>query len=390
MTSPNFSEYIDLTIYDVDAFQAYDDAIQYARDAVPEFQPRAGTLEEAIMQAIAYNTSLISTQINRLPDGLMEGIARLAGLERREATFALGQAIFEVFDDNGVTIPAGTVVAYETINDDIITSYPFETLGDLIIPEGFTTGSVTIQATEAGVYPALLGGQALELVSPAPGVISVETESAIFVGSDSETDVDYFNRAAQHFSSLSSSLTTKTQILNYVRANYPFVGALAVFDLTDSSGTLIWGDPPTPGYVTIVLSDVAGNALVTDQSNLVLDDVSSKTVAGLIVGAVSPATAELVCNPQIVVSQGFAASEVRAAVDAYLQKRLSTVGYDFSGKIVRNELIAEISNIPGVRYVNELILDTVSPDLSLDPVNGDLIFTYINGTPLASIEVTSV
>lgn len=391
MASPNFSEYIDLTIYDVDAFQVYNDAIVYARDAVPEFQPRTGTLEEAIMQAVSYNTALLSSQINRLPDGLMEGIARLAGLERREATFATGEATFEVFDDNGVTIPAGTVIAYEVINDDIVTAYPFETTADLVIPALSTTGTVQIQATDAGVYPAILGGQELELVSPAPGVVAVELTSAIFVGTDSETDTDYFNRAVQHFASLSDSLTTKTQILNYIRANYLSVGAVAVFDLTDPTGGLAWAGSDAPGYVTIVLSDTNGDALPTDQALAILEDVTSKTVAGLIIDTVSPAPATLVCEPTIVVYEGFVASEVRNAVDTYLESRLSTTGYDFSGRIIRNELLAEISNIPGVRYVSDLVLDSTMPsDLSVDAGTGDLLFYFKNGVPSATIEVTSV
>lgn len=390
MASPNFSEYIDLTIYDVDAFQVYNDAIEYARDAVPEFQPRTGTLEEAIMQAISYNTALLSSQINRLPDGLMEGIARLAGLERREATFALGEAVFEVFDDNGVTIPQGTVIAYETVSDDIVTTYAFETTADLVIPALETTGTVSIQATEAGVYPALLGGQELELVSPAPGVVSVELSSAIFVGTNSETDTDYFNRAVQHFASLSTSLTTKTQLLNFVKSRYPFIGAVAVFDLTDPEGSMTWDGPQEPGNVTIVLSDVVGEGLIAEQSSLVLSEIVEKTVAGLNIGIVPPTPVNLVCNPTIVVTDGFSGSEVRNAVEAYLQSRLSATGYDFSGRIIRNELIAEISNIPGVRYVSELVLDTMSPaDLLVDVVTGDLSFVFKHGVPNASIEVMS-
>lgn len=391
MTSPNFSQYVDLTIYDVDAFQAYNDAITYAKDAVPEFQPRTGTLEEAIMQAIAYNTALLSSQINRLPDGLMEGLARLAGLERLEATFATGQATFEVFDDNGVTIPVGTVIAYEVINDDIVTTYPFETTSDLVIPALSTTGTVAIRATNAGIYPALLGGQELELISPAPGVIAVELASAISVGTNTETDTDYFNRAVQHFASLSTALVTKTQLVNYIRANYPYVGALAVFDLTDDVNRA-WDDPASPGNVLIVLSDSAGLPLLTGQILEIENAISAKTVAGLSIHTIAPNATPVICDVEIVVSSGFSSSEVTNAVAAYLQNRLSSVGYDFSGIIIKNEIIAAISNISGVRYVKSLVLDNGgSPTLmDVDPVTGDLIFLFKEVTPTGIINVTSV
>lgn len=391
MTSPNFSQYIDLTIYDVDAFEAYNDAIVYARDAVPEFQPRTGTLEEAIMQAIAFHTAVLSSQINRLPNGLMEGMARLAGLERLEATFATGTALFEVFDNNGATIPVGTVIAYEEINDDIITTYTFETTADLVIPALSTTGSVAIRATDAGVYPALLAGQELELVSPAPGVIATELDAAIFVGTNTETDIDYFNRATQHFASLSTALVTKTQLLNYIRAAYPYVGALAVFDLTDSS-ILAWSAPDAPGFVTIVLSNLSGTALTAGQVTEILEDVAAKTVAGLSIDAVSPDTINIECNVEIVVANGFVASEVRNAVDAYLENRLSPIGYNFSGQIIKNEILAAISNIAGVQYVKTLeFVDPALPsEVVVDLVTGNITFIYKNKAPIGVIDVTSV
>jgi hypothetical protein len=388
MTSPNFSEYIDLTIYDVDAYQVYDDAIAYARNAVPEFQPRTGTLEEAIMQAISFNTALISSQINRLPDGLMEGMARLSGLERLEATFATGQAVFEVFDDNGVTIPTGTVVAYETVDDDIVTSFPFETVGDLVIAEGFTTGTVPIRGTEAGVYPALLATQELELVSPAPGVVEIQLESALSIGTNAETDADFFTRAARHFTSLSSALATKNHLVNFIKSNYPSIGAIAVFDLTDPSGSLDWDEVPEPGYVTIVLSDITGGELVGAQATSLIDDISSRTVAGLIVGATNPVPVSVEVTVDIVIADGYDSTETRNAVSAYLSSRLSTLGYDFSGTIIKNELISAVANITGVRYVRTLTLSSVSLDLVTDG-DGNLDFVKKNGVPNGVVEVTS-
>jgi hypothetical protein len=389
MTSPNFSEYIDLTIYDVDAFQVYNDAIVYARDAVPEFQPRTGTLEEAIIQAISFNTALISSQINRLPDGLMEGIARLSGLERLEATFATGQALFEVFDNNGVTIPAGTVIAYESINDDIIISYPFETVGDLVIPEGSTTGTVSIQATDAGVYPALLATQELELVSPAPGVIEIQLSAAISVGTNSETDADFLTRASRHFTSLSSALVTKNQLINFIKANYPSIGSVAVFDLTNPYGTLDWDEDLEPGYVTIVLTDASGIEISSAQSSQLIDDISSKTVAGLVVDSVEPASVGVSVEVDIVIADGYDSTETRNAVNAYLSNRLSTLGYDFSGTIIKNELISSVANITGVRYVKSLSM--VSSDVLLleEDGQGNLDFVKKNGVPNGNIEVTS-
>jgi hypothetical protein len=44
MASPNFSEYINLTINDKQITDIYDDAVEYAQIALPEFTPRVGTI----------------------------------------------------------------------------------------------------------------------------------------------------------------------------------------------------------------------------------------------------------------------------------------------------------------------------------------------------------
>ncbi|MBM4210606.1 MAG: hypothetical protein FJ187_08665, partial [Gammaproteobacteria bacterium] len=54
MPSPDFSQYVDLTDFDVQPGDLYLDALEYARTSIPEFDPRPGTLEDAIMQAGAY------------------------------------------------------------------------------------------------------------------------------------------------------------------------------------------------------------------------------------------------------------------------------------------------------------------------------------------------
>jgi hypothetical protein len=389
MPSPDFTEYVDLTIYDIDAFQVYDDAIEYARIAVPEFAPRAGTLEEAIMQAISYNTALLSSQINRLPDGLMEGMLRVVGLERREATFATGTVVFEVFDDNGVTIPLGTIVSYEITDDDVVSSFLFETVSDLVIPEGFTTGEVNVVALNAGKYPALLAGQILELVSPAPSVVSVELVLATTVGSETEADGDYFNRAAQYFASLSGALTTKTQIYNYIKANYPNIGALGVFDLTNAEGSLSFDDPSEPGYVTIVATGLNGEEFDANIYDSLTNDIRSKSVAGLNITAIPVTNVPLLVNVTVVLANGFNGVEVRQAVDDYLTEKLSVSKYDFSGKIVKNELISGVANIDGVAYVSMLeILIFDHPYLTQD-TEGNVSVLLKNAAVSGMAEVLS-
>jgi hypothetical protein len=390
MASPDFSNYVDLTVYDLDPFQVYSDAITYARTTLPDFSPRTGTLEDAIIQAIAYNTGLISSQINRLPNGLMEGIARLSGLTRREATFSSGTVEIEVFDNNGVLIPAGTVVQYETITDDIVVSFPFETVTDLVIPETETLGTVAIKGLFAGVYPALLSGQALTLVSPAPAVISIELTSVLSIGTDPETDTQYFNRASQHFASLSSVLTTKSQLSNYIKSEYPNIPYFAVFDLTENTGGLLWSAPSAPGYVTIVAADPTGVTVASTESDALLADIQSKCVAGLIVDITGVDSVDIDVTCIIAIQTGYSSLEVRTAVDEYLTSKLSYSGYDFAGFIIKNEIISGVANIPGVKYVSDISFSSTDPDFDYDTLTGVVSFASKKNVPSASTTVMAL
>lgn len=390
MASPDFSNYVDLTIYDLDPFIIYTDAITYARTSLPEFSPRTGTIEDALVQAIAYNTALVSSQINRLPDGLMEGMARLSGLTRNEATFATGTVEIEVFDNNGVTVAAGTVVQYETITDDLVVTYAFETTADLVIPETETTGSVAIKGLFAGKYPALLAGQALTLVSPAPSVISVTLDSTLLVGTDTETDTEYFNRASQHFASLSSVLNTKTQMANYIKASYPSIPYFGVFDLTANTGGLAWDAADAPGYVTIVAGDTLGDALSTDDALALQTDLEERCVAGLTIAitAFDPVDIDVAC--EIAILTGYSSLEVRTAVEEYLTTKLSYAGYNFSGSILKNELISGIANIAGVKYVSSIGFTSTDTDYSYDSGTETISFESKANVPNPNITVTAV
>jgi hypothetical protein len=387
MPSPDFSTYIDLTLYDLEPSSIYDEAIAYARTSVPEFSPRAGTLEDAIMQACAYNTSLIYSQINRLPDGLMEGLARLTGLERLEATFATGTVDIEVFDNNGATIAAGTVIQYEEIVDDIINSYPFETVTDLVIASPNTTGTVAIKAIYAGQYPALLTGQALTLVSPAPAVISLSLDTTLLVGTDTETDTEYFNRATQHFASMSSVLTTKTQLANYIKANYPNIPYFGVFDLTVNSN-LAWSAGNSAGNVTIAVANTVGGNLTSPEKAALLADLQSKCVAGLSIYLVDLSKVDMSVQCNIALLTGYSSLEVRTAVDEKLTSVLSYEGYNFSGSIVKNELISLVATIPGVKYVSDITFTSVSIQTVI--TTSTTTFTNKNNVPNADVTVSVV
>ena len=233
MPSPDFSQYVDLTIYDKEPGQIYLDAIEYAQSvALPEFNPRAGSVEDALLQAIAYATSELTGAINRLPDGLLEGILNLYGFTRQQSVSARLTVGITLVDDSGGTIPTGALFSYTTEGENGLETFFFSTVNDLTIMPGFTTGDVEAEALSVGVIPTIDSGTDLTLVSGVSRVISAETVGNMIQGEDEESDISYFTRAAAFLASRSNSLATSVQIQNYLTTYLNEIQRSYVSDLT--------------------------------------------------------------------------------------------------------------------------------------------------------------
>lgn len=352
MAAPDFSDYINLTVYDLEPIDIYNEAVSYARTALPELEVRAGTVEDALIQAVSYSTSLLVGSLNRMPDGLMEGILKLLGFNRLEATFSEGTATFVVDDTNGVIIPSGTVISYEELTSEgNIVSWTYETTSDLVIASGFSTGTVAIRALNAGLYPSIFAGQDMVLVSPAAGVLTVDLASQTSVGSDSETNAQYFSRGSQYLGSLSSALVTRQQIQNYIDVNYSTIPIRHVFDLTDSA-TEAYTAPAAAGYVTLILANSDGTAAAN--STAIKNEILDKAIAGLqiVTGPAVLVTGAITVN--IVVKDGYYPSAVALNVKNALEDFYSPVGFPYQEVISSARLIGLVSQVDGVDYFSSL------------------------------------
>jgi hypothetical protein len=356
MSSPDFSQYVDLTLYDVEPQDVYSAALTYAQTALPEFIPVIGTVEDAVLQATSYMTYILAAGINRVPNGLMEGIIKLMGFSRREATFATGSALFTLSVNTGTTIPEGTIIAYTTTIDNEVVAYSFATTTDTIVPSGSDTVSIAIEATEEGQYPTLLDTQQMILISSVPTILEVSLDADIVNGINSETDAQYFDRAAQFLSSINTSLATKRQLVNYIAANYPTVNISAVYDTTNSAGNLLFATAAAPGYVTIAVAQSDGTALGSTIKNALQADVAGKAIAGLNVGVIDITTFSCSIAVSIAVVSGYTPANVQASVADAIESYISPLGWDQEQTINPNKIVALIAVIPGVGYVSSVTL----------------------------------
>lgn len=244
MASPDFKEYVDLTINDVQPADIYAAAITYAQTALPEFQPRQGTVEDSILQAMSYVAGVMTGAINRLPNGLMEGVLRLIGLERSEATFASGNVIFTAIDTAGVTIPAGTQVSYLETVDGVSTQHIFATTQSATIAAGSDTSSaIPVVAQSAGQKPYIASGTSLIILVASNRLLSCATSGTLTQGAAGESDEEFFDRGTTYLASLSEALVTPLQITNYTTTNYTDVHRAKTYTNTlvdQSSGVTIF------------------------------------------------------------------------------------------------------------------------------------------------------
>ena len=252
MASPNFTPYIDLTVNNKTITEVYDASVQYAQTALPEFSPRVGTIENALLEAFAHATGSLITTINSLPDGLMEGLLNLMGFSRVEATPSTASVEITLSVNTGATISAGTVFSYNVFDaEGVLTQYLYETIADLTIASGSTIGTASVTASDPSAYPDIPVGTELTVVSSTPFILTVTLTSIATVGTDTETDSEYFDRAVTFLGSLSASIATASQLTNYIAVNYPTVNRFKVYDLTQAKENDIVNAVLTSNVVTL-------------------------------------------------------------------------------------------------------------------------------------------
>ena len=263
----DFTKYIDLSIFDAEPGDIYFDAIEAARTTLPEFNLRVGTPEDAIFQAAAYISSLNISSINRLPDRLMEGIVNILGYAKQQAVAAEVDVTVTLDSYAGGTIPAGTIFSYETLFEDEVTEFAFQTVQAIVIDgianpgveDSLPSASVTVSCLTAGVIPPITTpGTQLNVISSGTNILSVDTFANFANGINADEDSEYLSKSATYLRSLSSAINKSSQLDAYVLLNYPdVVGRSKSYDLTDGDPGL--GDISVSRTASIITTFLTSN-----------------------------------------------------------------------------------------------------------------------------------
>jgi hypothetical protein len=179
---------------DTDPDDLADEAISYLQVLFPGWQPNDGNLDVWLLRAFSQLAAEINDLANSVPTTIFRYFgASLIGVPPIEATLAVGNTTWTTVDSNGHTIPAGTQIG---LRDEAGTLWAYETVNDYIIPEGSNTttvGGISVQAVLAGADSSGLGGVA-ELIDTLEFVQQVVVENLTTGGLDAEADDDYLNR----------------------------------------------------------------------------------------------------------------------------------------------------------------------------------------------------
>jgi hypothetical protein len=263
----DFSQYVNLRPFDVEPGDIYLDAIENARLTLPEFNLRVGTPEDAIFQAAAYISSLNIASINRLPDRLMEGIVNIFGLAKQQAVSAEIDVTITIGSYSGGTVPVGTIFSYQTIFEDEIQEYAFQTVDTVIVEEvinpqagdDYPSASATVVCLTPGIIPPITTpGTELNVLSSGTNIYSVVTLANFANGINEDDDNEYLSRAATYLKSLSSAINKASQLDSYVATGYPeTIGRVKAYDLTYGDDGL--GDISVSRNASIVTTFLSSN-----------------------------------------------------------------------------------------------------------------------------------
>ncbi len=391
----DFSEYVYLVPFDVSPTDVYLDSIEYAKIALPEFQPRQGTPEDAILQAVSYISALNISAINRLPDRLMAGLVAMMGVEINEGTQAVIDVKFTCIDYDGTIVPQGTIVRYDYEFLGEQKSIYFETIEEGTIPLVVYTGTeelptviVEARAIDVGATLPVPVNTALDIDTPTSSISGATVNEFISNGTSPETTEQFLNRAVQFLGSLSSSFARASQIDGYVLSTFATtVSRCKAYDLTNSASGLEWADADEPGYVTIFVYGI-NTTLTIDQKSDILIDVQNRTVAGLELEVRDANIVTLTVSIQVAYSSSYESTVVQENVETVLTNYFSPVNYRFADGIKLSEFYSIASSVPGVLYVQSLSVTPGSGGTS--DVDGNVLFTKKGSLPSLVIAGTTV
>lgn len=368
----DFSQYVDLTIYDATPTDIYLGSIELARTTLPEFALRSGTPEDAIFQAMSYIQMLSVAAINRIPNRLMEGIVKLAGVERDLGSRATITAKITLSSVTSLIIPLNTAFTYvvpfgvtgETLEYTFLTTEDISILStDIEVGETLPSKTVTLTSQMIGYH--LLPAQYDEITVQQnfPDILNVQFIGYSSTGTNPEEDSVFLNRCASVLQSFSNVNTTASQLKYYVLTTSDTVARCKAYDLTSPLNMALYPTPAAAENGSVCVTVYGHNRLLTalERSALALE-LANRANAGLDIQVVDmtlcdefEVAIDVVLDPDA--DEDIATSDILSSASIFL----SPLGFTSTAEgLSAGELSRIISNIDGVAYVTSIVFNSTA------------------------------
>ncbi len=379
MVSPDWSSYVDLTIYDKTTTSILNESIAAAKLVIPEYVPEAGQTEVMLLEAMAYQTAKLVAAANRLPGATVETLLKLFGVTRSNGVKATATITVTAKDTAGYTIAVGTKFANFASGGS---TYVYALDADLTIANGSSTATGAVTANAVGTaFNSPSNGDSLQILTTAPYVSSTVFASKPANGAAAETDATYFARATNLLQSYSSALTTTAQMETHVLANYGAAYRCKAHDKrrTRDRDTTSSTYTTHEGYVLVAVASENINGFSNAATDLPLSsaaiatidtDLEDRTPAGLKVEVINAEISTITVTATVAKIASYASSTVMTSVTAALDNYLDPDKWAWSQSVRVNEIISLLDQVDGVDYVTSVSLAatgnaTVSGDVTL-------------------------
>lgn len=360
--SVDFSSYINMQLYDRDPAELYLSTIELLQLNIPGMSVKPGTVEDALVQAFSYLTTVAINHINTLPNMVMEGLANLIGVKRRDAKFATVTATVTALDYAGGELEAGTTFECSyTLNGTTYRDY-FETTSAVIIdpvepdlsadpPTPLPSTTITLSATTIGYRQPVDADKTLTIINSQFVSDSAVTLDTFEQGTEEETDAEFLARFATYLRALGNSLTTAQQIESFAITQFETITRAKAVDLMDAELDRGQSATAAPGYVSLFVygNGEPLNYLSRKELSITLQD---RMTAGLNLIVEDIEIKNPAITVSVVIEKNMNLSSAKDSIMANLFTFLSPSKFsDAEDKLRKSAIISSIMSVPGVIYV---------------------------------------
>ena len=354
MTSVDFTQFVELSLYDKSPTDLVAAAQTTLQSRIPGWVPSATNVEVMLLEAMALEVSEAIFTINRIPTNMLRALIALYGVEVNAGTPPTVTLTFNAYDTDGYVIPAGTEVAILASSGEYIS---FFTNTEATIVASTTSVNVAATATvNTNIVNGLAIGTVGVLVAPVIGIETVVTQTLIGGGTVAEDLASWTERGAQRLARLSDTLVIPTHFTQAALENTNVNRANTIDNFNSALGTGAPGDHP--GYVTVVVYGV-GATLTAPQKTALQADLATRANANLIITVIDPTITTVDVTATVKVLPEYDTATVLQAVEDALAAYINPSTWPWTGTVRRNELIALMDGVAGVDYVGTITTPAV-------------------------------